>query len=174
MKIWIIADTHFGHNIMVEKCGRPHDFNEKILSNIEKNVRKEDVLIHLGDFCIGDDKAWHKLFCDYCNCKKWLITGNHDKRTKTWYMENGWDAVADTMSLNIYGKHILFSHSPVDPGDSFDINIHGHHHNTNHHPEDYTTERNILIHIEDTLSPVLLQTHLNKFEKRTSLLQRTL
>jgi calcineurin-like phosphoesterase family protein len=48
MKYWVITDTHLGHGKMEEYCGRPKDFEDRILRNLTC-VQESDVLIHLGD-----------------------------------------------------------------------------------------------------------------------------
>ena len=156
MNYWIITDTHFGHKKMQEYCNRPEGFEETILKNIHYTVRDDDVLIHLGDFCIYKDEEWHKRFMSACSGKRWLIRGNHDKKSLGWYFDHGWDFVADEIMLTIFGKRILFSHRPVTVG-IFDLNIHGHHHNTVHHPEDKTTSKHKLIVIEHEYKPVSLR-----------------
>lgn len=136
MKIYLIADTHFGHENIKIYSNRPDGFEEMILKELKKI--KGDVLIHLGDFCFGKDEYWHKKFMEVVNCqKKWLIRGNHDKKTTVWYLKHGWDWVGHKFQERIFGKNILFSHAPVshtkiqselDGAGSFDLNIHGHLH----------------------------------------------
>lgn len=156
MNYWVLTDTHFGHDKMHEYCQRPDDFEERILRQTRHKIKPEDVLIHLGDFCIGNDEYWHKQFMDVCPGFKWLVRGNHDRKSATWYHERGWHCVVDRIYLRMFGKKLLFSHRPIkDPGRS--INIHGHHHNTGHHPEDATDHRHILIFIEHTYTPFSLR-----------------
>lgn len=156
MNYWILTDTHFGHSLMHKYCERPEDFEERIFKKVHSKVRADDVLIHLGDFCIGKDEYWHQKFMLMCSCKKWLIRGNHDNKSTTWYHRNGWDLVADRVHLNIFGKTIIFSHRPIDDDGDY-INIHGHHHNTGHHPEDETDKRHKLIFLEHEYSPINLR-----------------
>lgn len=132
MKIWIITDTHFGHEKLVQ-YGRPVGFTEKILQNLYP-IQKGDVLIHLGDFCIGDDEGWHH---DYfktlpIGVKNWFIRGNHDHKSNSWYLDHGWNVVCEYLSLEMFGKKILFSHKPMAWDGEYDINIHGHFHDTDH------------------------------------------
>lgn len=131
IKIWIITDTHFGHAAMVPYCGRPIDFGEKILKNLNV-VGPDDILIHLGDFCIGNDLIWHQMFMERVKGKKWLVRGNHDHKSNSWYLANGWDFVGDKFLNKFFGKNILFSHAPTKDVGLFDINLHGHFHNSLH------------------------------------------
>lgn len=128
--IWLITDTHFGHDKMLEYCNRPTDFNE----TLEKNLMElhDGVLIHLGDICIGRDSYWHEKIFQKLDVKKWLVKGNHDKKSNSWYLNHGWDCVVDGMNLEMYGKKICLSHRPKQDDFWYDINIHGHFHNTDH------------------------------------------
>lgn len=130
MKIWLITDTHFGHEKMHEYCNRPIGFEDKIFSELEK-IPESDLLIHLGDICIGKDEYWHTVLAEL-PFKKWLIRGNHDGKSLSWYLSHGWDYVGDEIKLKLFGKKILLSHTPLPLPDGFDINIHGHFHNTLH------------------------------------------
>jgi calcineurin-like phosphoesterase family protein len=154
MNPWIITDTHLGHASLVEDKFRPAGFEDKILRGLENCFRgrsdwtenlstADDTLIHLGDVCFGDDEKWNKLITGW-HGKKWLVRGNHDKKSDTYYLEHGWDWVGESMVLTAFGKKILFSHMPqpiqstaVFPGKdgsmhmanvSYDLNIHGHFH----------------------------------------------
>jgi len=160
MNYWIIADTHFGHDKIAECFGRPKDFEIKIFKALNI-VRPQDVLIHLGDFCIGKDAYWHDLFMDKCPANiKWFVKGNHDRKSVSWYLGRGWDCVTERLQLTVFGKTILFSHKPLSSGD-YDINIHGHLHTNgqHHHPEldDFVDKHNILIAIEGEYKPVSLR-----------------
>jgi len=157
MKYWILTDTHFGHAQLHNKCLRPDGFEEKILRQVRFKVKQEDVLIHLGDFCIGNDADWHQEFMSVCAGKRWLVKGNHDRKSHAWYLSHGWDCVTDRMLLKMFGKTILLSHRPVPADEAFDVNVHGHHHNTNHHPEDETTDRHRLVFIEHDYTPIDLR-----------------
>ena len=126
-RLWLIADTHLGHDNMVEYCGRPKNHTELILENLSV-ISEGDILIHLGDFCIGSDKRWHEEFFKRIpNTTRILLRGNHDKKSDGWYMRNGWSFVCETMSNNYFGNTITFSHMPQENPRS--LNIHGHYHN---------------------------------------------
>lgn len=129
MKYYIITDTHYNHvEKMMVYCGRPDNY-EELLEKSMSALTKDDVLIHLGDICIGKDKEMHEKHIAPLTCKKWLIKGNHDKKSDIWYLENGWDFVADSMAFRFNGKNILFSHIPILAQEEYDYNIHGHFHN---------------------------------------------
>lgn len=134
MKYYITTDTHFGHAMLVNHGYREEGFETKILSQLSKV--DGDVLLHLGDFCIGNDELWHTKFMETVSPhfkKKILVRGNHDNKSYSWYYAHGWDFVCETMRLRFQGKELLFSHMPVLAEDSkyttylkVDMNFHGH------------------------------------------------
>lgn len=160
-KYWVVADTHFGHNRLREYCGRPEGFEERILRGLAR-VRENDVLIHLGDFCIGDDIGWHLQFMGRVAGKRWLLKGNHDRKSDTWYLAHGWDMVAESVTLRRFGSIVVLSHKPLNDN-GFDINIHGHFHNSPNparHKEDLvrvTAEKHWLVFMEHNYVPVDLR-----------------
>jgi len=166
MNIWIITDTHFGHEKIIDFCNRPKNFEKSILKNMQC-VRDNDVLIHLGDVAWKNEKYWNEIFLKTTKAKKWLVLGNHDKKSITWYLERGWDFVGDTISLDIYGKKILFSHIPIiDIG--YDINVHGHFHNISSHYHEIEliairNKKHYLVYIEHHYRPVTLKSIINIF-----------
>ncbi|MCK5609994.1 hypothetical protein KAR91_49430 [Candidatus Pacearchaeota archaeon] len=161
MNYWIISDTHFGHDKVIEYCGRPKDFESKILLNLRNTIKKDDVVIHLGDFCWGDHTLWHEDFKNHVKCKRWLIRGNHDKKSYSWFHNNGWDFMAENITLYIYGKQITFSHKPLEDN-GYDLNIHGHFHNSDHrrHESDLLSIKNgkqKLVMMEHNYMPINLK-----------------
>ena len=165
MKIWLITDTHFGHEKVKEFCGRPEGFEQKILDNLKRVVNSDDILINLGDFCWGNDDYWAELF-NYPHIKaksNILVRGNHDKKSLGFYAEF-FDMVCDSFSLNMFGKRILFSHIPQEKSPLYDLNIHGHFHNTDHRKNEkymqfiYDPTYHKKLAVEDTnYEPVLLE-----------------
>lgn len=165
IKYWIITDTHFGHTKLHDYCNRPIGFEKQILQRLDR-IRKTDILIHLGDICIGNDAEWHCKFMECVVGKKWLLKGNHDRKSDTWYLTHGWDMVAESITLKRFGLTIALSHKPlIDNG--FDINIHGHFHNSplSRHEEDLAKIKNYkykLIFIEHEYVPIDLQRIITK------------
>jgi predicted phosphodiesterase len=89
--IYLISDTH--------------------QKDLKFNFKKEDILIHLGDYDKGEIKG---------SFKKILIIGNHDNRT------DKFDFACDGLLL----KNVWFSHEPSErlPKGAY-LNICGHLHN---------------------------------------------
>lgn len=140
IKIWLTTDTHFGHKNLISWGHRPKDFEEKLLKNLSV-IGPNDILIHLGDFCVSGDAYWHDEFMKRVAGKKWLVRGNHDNKSNSWYLAHGWDFVCAKFQSKLFGKNILFSHVPIREKsvlsslfitETFGINIHGHFHNNLH------------------------------------------
>jgi len=179
MNIWIIADTHFYHENIKKYQGRPDDFNEQLISNWNRVVAYDDVVIHLGDVIFGpdQDKKLTSLMATLPG-KKILCRGNHDQKSAVWYMQHGFDFACDYYVYN----DIAFSHTPLTPlppqamvkdMSPVKLNIHGHFHKGSHRNAAEQTvfadkyynsafylehkDKYRLVHIEDTLEPVLLE-----------------
>ena len=171
MKYWIITDTHFEHYKIIDFCSRPSDYNDQILRNLQC-IQKDDILIHLGDVAWLNEKWWHLEFLKHLPCKTWLVRGNHDKRSDSWYLDVGWDFVGESIILNRFKKNILLSHIPQkDTG--YDINVHGHFHNLGKgwfSPKlsEIKNDKHVLIKIEHTYSPIKLKTIVENFNKEKS------
>ena len=90
-RIFFTADTHFGHENIMEFTSRPfasvEEHDEALIDNINNSVGRRDFLYHLGDFCFGPTAAKQVLFAREIlakiNCKNiHLIAGNHDPRSR--------------------------------------------------------------------------------------------
>ena len=134
-KYWIITDTHFGHKNLISLGHRPEDFEQRILNNISI-IREEDTLIHLGDISMKHAKENNSLFINAlpAKTKKILCIGNHDNKSTSWYMNNGWDFACRTFTIKLYNRKILFSHIPKHVTHPY-VNIHGHTHGNQHRGE---------------------------------------
>ncbi len=135
MKAYIISDTHFNHVGIVSYCQRPADHETKLYNSLRR-VSKNDLLIHLGDICLGDNDGVHAFIKDL-ECRKILVMGNHDSKSWSWYMEHGWDFVCDAFRLKYCGKVIMFSHHPQPWDGVWEINVHGHLHNLGHRNKEF-------------------------------------
>ena len=154
-KVWLITDTHFNHKAMVEYCGRPEDHTERICANWNRLVSIYDTVIHLGDVIFNKAGSIGDLMASLPG-RKILIMGNHDyHHDEGWWMRHGFALACNSL---VY-RNVLLTHFPAAelPANAT-INIHGHFHNSDHHRWDCPTyPHNKLLHIEDTLSPVLFE-----------------
>ena len=90
MNIWFTSDSHFGHtNIAGPKISTwssgyrdfnsVHEMNMALVDGINKYVKEDDILYHLGDWSFGGVQNIFQ-FRNYIICKNiHLILGNHDK-----------------------------------------------------------------------------------------------
>jgi calcineurin-like phosphoesterase family protein len=150
--IYIFTDPHFNHDKLIE-LGRPKDFEERLSKNIVKaNLKKEDVLLCLGDVCIGNDENVHTWLRKSVDARLWLVLGNHDKKSNDWYLRHGWDWVGNTFTYEHGGKKLLFSHEPQPYLVGIDYNIHGHLHNNDYRSSGYpwVTNKHVKLAIEET------------------------
>ena len=143
MKInyWIISDTHFGHKKVYEYDNNRIENYENITWFNLKSLGKDDILIHLGDFCFYNYDMYHEMLKEL-KCKKYLILGNHDCKSMSWYLDHEWNFVCYNFTMELYGYKILFTHKPF-----LDyllgiktINIHGHLHGDLHREEEYSNK----------------------------------
>lgn len=147
--IFITTDTHFNHEMLVERGFRPKDFEGRVLAGLS-SVPSSAVLIHLGDVCIGYDERAHEALNSVVRARtRVLVRGNHDKKSDTWYFNHGWDLVVKELWLEKYGYDIVLTHEPwrgITWGNL--RNLHGHTHGNGHRDYEYTTWYNPAVHIE--------------------------
>ena len=139
--IWFTSDSHWGHkNICIgvsewddkEQSCRKFDtleeMNELIVSNINKYVKEDDILYHLGDWSFGGiENIWE--FRKQINCKNiYLVPGNHDHHIKSnkilpnciirTFNLNSKDVFTEVLpeltKIKIDKQEILLSHFPLE------------------------------------------------------------
>lgn len=132
---WVISDTHFLHkNIPIyEPCrqelGRDH--NDVMLDNWKEMVAEDDVVLHLGDLTLGRRSEFGSISEELPGQKFMLKTGNHDKRSRSWYAAHGFTLVPESW-LDYKGWKVRFTHWPDDERRYTQypktLNVHGHVH----------------------------------------------
>ena len=125
MKYWIVSDTHFCHDMLVEANLRPPNADELMVKHWNNQVKPEDVVIHLGD--TAWPRAYEQDIFNKLPGKKILVMGNHDRKSAQWYMEHGFDFVCNQFMLKYGGFDIVFTHMPWI-NHPYDVNVHGHYH----------------------------------------------
>lgn len=142
-KTWLIADTHFYHDKIMEYESRPADYVERIIANCRRLICPQDLLIHLGDV-IFYKMTELKGILDSFPCRKVLTRGNHDRKSDGWYMRNGFDFICDEFRSG----EIRFTHIPV--AGSAELNVHGHWHTSRHRekPDWWTPATHRLVCLE--------------------------
>lgn len=140
-KVWMIADTHFGHSKIINFESRPfhtiEEMDETLIDNWNKVVKNgHDVFIN-GDFSFyGKDKT--KEIVSKLNGIKHLITGNHDGKSRKFYLECGIEQVIQFPIL--YENFFVLSHQPIYLNENMPYaNIFGHVH-SNPMYEDFTSQ----------------------------------
>lgn len=132
--IWVISDTHFGHENIIKYCDRPfksvYQMNQTMIENWCRVVNPEDIVYHLGDVYMGaDGKDVHEILRRLPGRKR-LILGNHDDG-KSAVIQNNFQKVVVWRMFREFG--LLLSHVPVHEGtlnpEKCPRNVHGHIHN---------------------------------------------
>jgi calcineurin-like phosphoesterase family protein len=132
VKRWVISDTHFFHKKVAEYCGRPPDWQERIIANWQSMVADDDQVYHLGDLAFGTKEMVADIVARLPG-QLIMIRGNHDQRSTDFYRSLGITMLPDPFYISGYG-HWVMTHRPIPllymPYDEcgFAINIHGHIH----------------------------------------------
>lgn len=130
MNIFFTSDSHFGHtNIAGAKVSSwksgfrnfdsVHQMNMALVEGINKYVKEDDILYHLGDWSFGGVHNIYQ-FRNYIICKNiHLIRGNHDehivdkeiKYHDTYFNPvHLFSSVQDVLHLNIGKTKLFLSH----------------------------------------------------------------
>ena len=152
--IYFISDTHFHHSNIIKYCNRHFkDINETIISNWNSIITKDDVVYHLGDFCLSNDDEIKNIF-NRLNGNKILIRGNHDRKPVKFYENIGFGVLTHApIVLDEY--KLMLSHVPLPDVKIKDgyINLHGHIHNkkiSDDYPKNYSENRHINLSVDVT------------------------
>lgn len=128
MTIFLISDTHFGHENIIGYCGRPFacaaEMDEALVDRWNAVVRPSDHVYHLGDVAM---KKPHLDIVKRLSGHKRLVFGNHDIFEVKHYLAAGFEKV---MGLRVLDG-LIFTHIPIHHGSMgrFRANVHGHVHN---------------------------------------------
>jgi len=132
---WIISDTHFFHENIGRYCSRPENWQELIIKNWNDLVSPDEIVLHLGDFALGN-KTNFDLLSGMLRGRLVLIQGNHDRISKSYCETRGVTLVKKSLNVQISDQmRLIFSHRPIVPLEDGWINLHGHTHNVPPPPE---------------------------------------
>jgi len=122
MRIWLTADTHFGHSNIIKYENRPFqnpeylengstDFMDReIIKRWNNNVAKDDKIFHLGDVGMYGKEKMTEILTSL-NGHKTLIMGNHDMgRNAQWWRDAGFNEVSKYPI--IIEDYIVLRHEP--------------------------------------------------------------
>jgi calcineurin-like phosphoesterase family protein len=144
-RIFVTADTHFGHAEAISIFGRPFgsadEMDDAMVAAINDSVGAKDILVHLGDFmgpCEWDTKARRRAesLRAAIRCKRiYLVRGNHDPAGEKRF-DALFEGVCDVVSARgIAGtdERIVLFHYPISqwqgrPNGGFHLHghVHGH------------------------------------------------
>lgn len=159
MHIWISADEHFSHGNILKYCNRSGfmnseeiaiiqsgknseirklkiskesilKMNSEIIRRHNERVKKNDTVIHNGDFCFysanleGNGLILKpKHYIEQLNGNHIFVEGNHDKKNRL-------NTHIRALILNIGGINIYVVHNPLYAKPEYPINLVGHVHNS--------------------------------------------
>ncbi len=132
-RVFVIADTHFGHANVINVPGRKGMFkdivehDEFIVDNWNSTVTKRDKVFHLGD--IGWDRKGYVTQGILPRLPGIIevVAGNHDSSTLSAAMARG-PGTNKVHGVKVYREAVL-THIPIHPQEMYwDINVHGHLH----------------------------------------------
>jgi len=113
--VFFTSDTHFYHTNIIEFCNRPfknmEDMNETLIANWNKAVGPDNIVFHLGDFCLGNFGKWNRIL-DRLNGKIHLILGNHDFRNFRKSYAEKLESEAMQMNIEMDNQKICLNHYP--------------------------------------------------------------
>jgi calcineurin-like phosphoesterase family protein len=130
-KIWLIADTHFGHENIIKYEKRPFASAQAMDSALIKNwnacVSQEDKVFVLGDFSLLPAEATVHTVGSLQGYKI-LVLGNHDRQhSVAWWQKAGFHEVSAYPI--IVDEFFILSHEPVYINENMPYaNIFGHVH----------------------------------------------
>lgn len=166
-QFFLIADTHFFHDAILHLGHRPKDFEELIVENWNKVVDKHDKVLHLGDLVL-DNKEKAISICRRLKGEKYLIRGNHDEHSVSWFKDCGFTVVEPIYKVfkDKYEHRIpvIFTHEPIQDLPKGWFNIHGHMHSHTHRDFSFQTERHYDVGVDlNNFMPIPLYEILNRF-----------
>lgn len=142
MKVKVVSDTHFGHEKLLIFRGfkSVEEMNEAIIKRWNESIKKDDKVIHLGDFAVGMKEEDIGKIISRLNGKITLILGNHDTHSK---LKNVYIKHFKCLS-SLYAPPYYFTHEPINERCLEEqntreptINVHGHLHNNEYCGEKY-------------------------------------
>lgn len=138
--IFLISDTHFGHEKIITYCNRPfknvEEMDETMIDNWNNVVRDQDIVYHLGDVFFNTNSNWHLRLRGH----KRLVLGNHDT-AKDPIIQNFFEKI---FVWRIFKEHeMILTHVPMHPFSLREkpniqyTNVHGHIHDKSIQEKDY-------------------------------------
>lgn len=114
-KVLFTSDTHFNHANIIDFCSRPfknvNEMNETLITNWNHVVGVDDIVFHLGDFCLGGSAEWTNVL-NRLNGKIYLIVGNHDMKNLRQSYYDRFEEIVMQKHTEIGKQNIYLNHCP--------------------------------------------------------------
>ena len=114
-RVFFTSDTHFYHSNIINFCGRPFKsvevMNETLIANWNSVVGTDDIVFHLGDFCLGGSAEWTNIL-NRLNGKIYLIVGNHDIKNLRQGYYSRFEHIVMQMHIEVGKQKIYLNHCP--------------------------------------------------------------
>lgn len=108
--IYITSDHHFFHRNIIKYCNRPFDglkeMHDAMIENWNKTIGKNDIVYHLGDFCLGSKQRMESILVKLRG-QIYLCIGSHDKTAAKYFQY--FAMVKESFFLNV-GPGIFMAH----------------------------------------------------------------
>jgi len=128
-RIFVVADTHFGHAKIIEYERRPfrtvEQMDAALVARWNEVVNDDDVVWHLGDVSVCGAERTRELV-RALRGRKHLVLGNHDvSRTVTFWKKAGFLEVLEG-PVRLFD--FLLTHEALAEVEEGLVNVHGHSH----------------------------------------------
>lgn len=100
-----------------------------MISHWQEAIGSNSTILHLGDLALGTREQIESLG-KLLPGKKYLIRGNHDKRSRGFYRSIGFELI-EPFDISFGDFRVRFTHYPDDDfvnESNFHLNVHGHIH----------------------------------------------
>jgi calcineurin-like phosphoesterase family protein len=138
-RLWVISDTHFGHDNVIQYTSRPFradEQNEAMFQRWRETVGTSDPILHLGDVVVGagvGSDVWEEIARLPGN-PRWLVLGNHDREHRLPGIAAAGFVVIPPPIFVYRSWQVACTHEPMPTediarlGGGRALNVHGHVH----------------------------------------------
>lgn len=134
---FLTSDWHLGHSNILKYDRRPFrgvdEMAVTLIGNYNSVVGPSSHVVFLGDVFFRETKEGAKYMMSILFGRKTLILGNHDRHSKSWYRDVGFETVLDSATIaDFICGSITLIHNPLHAVGARQSNyvIHGHKHST--------------------------------------------
>lgn len=113
VEYWVTSDLHFWHKGVLNFCPdtRPwsdvEEMNEALIEEWNTNVKPNDEVLHLGDFCFKGKEATMEIINRLNGNITWVL-GNHDK-----VLRGNIGGAVDFLEFRFNSTKVVCSHYPL-------------------------------------------------------------